>query len=100
MLLVHSGSSRKVSTTVGIDCSNYCPTKLCNLNSREGIAAIVRILGILLQGKIIIVLGKPKIINVILEKHNKAFIGKSCKLHESCKLGKSCRSFLGTSYTP
>ena len=37
------------------------------------------------QGKFVIVLGKPQIINVIVEKHKKAFIGKSCKLDKSCR---------------
>ena len=41
MPLVHSWSSRTVWTTVGIDCPNSNPTKICNLHSSEAIAAIV-----------------------------------------------------------
>ena len=40
MPLVHSWTSWTVWTTVGIDCPNSNPTKICNLHSSEGIAAI------------------------------------------------------------
>ena len=44
MSLVHSWTYRTVWTTVGIDCPNSNPNKICNLHSSEAIAAIVRFL--------------------------------------------------------
>ena len=41
MPLVHGRSSQTVWTTVRIDCSNSHPTKICDLHSSEGIAAII-----------------------------------------------------------
>ena len=44
MYLNHSWSLQTVWTTVGIDCPNSNPTKICNLHSSEAIAAIVGLL--------------------------------------------------------